>query len=256
MVEKHQRSLKYGGETPTNVFAGDFYTYTISLDGSFEQTINHNLDTRNMMVVARVQSGADIVSFLPDVYFIDSNNIKVKFDQDYTGVITFLAGGLPQNSLGISGAAPPIGGIIGIYPDVKTAYDPDPNYWVLCDGLTTLPTDKFNTNISSNVPDLTDGRFMAGVSSYSDDIGDGGTSFDNGTGNNTFTLTIGQLPAHDHTVDDRYSDEDGSYDDWENGTGSGRNNVTITRTTSSVGNGDSISRLANYFKAKYYMRIN
>jgi len=61
---------------------------------------------------------------------------------------------------------PPVGTIVPIHPDVKTAYLPDSTYWALCDGATLLPTGYFNTGNDSYVPDLTDERLLAGSTAY------------------------------------------------------------------------------------------
>ncbi len=54
----------------------------------------------------------------------------------------------------------PVGYIIAVHPEV--AVSPNSNYWLLCDGVEELGA-KFN-NPTTKVPDLTDMRFLAGIS--------------------------------------------------------------------------------------------
>jgi hypothetical protein len=66
-----------------------------------------------------------------------------------------------------AGQLPPIGSVIGIHPDVKTTLGLDTSIWSPCDGVASLPTAYFNTGNDTNVPDLTDNRFLQGDTTYS-----------------------------------------------------------------------------------------
>lgn len=68
-----------------------------------------------------------------------------------------------NNTLKVSN---PIGTIIPVHPDTKSAYLPDSEYWAACDGVTDLNTTYFNTGNDTKVPDLTDDRFLMGDNTY------------------------------------------------------------------------------------------
>lgn len=64
----------------------------------------------------------------------------------------------------------------------------DTNIWAYCDGSATTVNYEDGTNDSINLPDLTDGRFLRGFSSYG--VG----------GQDSFTISEGNLPTHTHGV--------------------------------------------------------
>ena len=154
----------------------------------------------------------------------------------------------------------PVGGII-LWSGAITAV---PDGWALCDG-------------SQNTPDLR-GRFVmgAGGSGYR---GVGATG-----GAETITLTVGQLPAHNHVVSGSTSaggahthpfrtyhanfshagsategstkwDGDGEWTDYGAVLSAGDHSHTFNVTSASTGSGQAIDKLPPFYSLAYIMRI-
>jgi len=72
----------------TSIGIEGFYNESLSLDGSFEQTITHNLNVDTIFVYAIVDDGVNNDYYIsPHFEKIDSNNTKIKFDKAYTGTV-------------------------------------------------------------------------------------------------------------------------------------------------------------------------
>lgn len=107
--------------------------------------------------------------------------------------------------------------------------------------ISDIPFGWFLCNGSNGTPDLRD-RFVVGVgNSYN--VGDTG-------GANTVTLTVDQMPAHTHTVRDNYNDGGIGASGGSGDTGS----AYTTRTTSSVGGGQSHENRPPYYALAYIMK--
>ena len=127
-----------------------------------------------------------------------------------------------SNLTGVSGIP---SGFIGLWSGATNAI---PSGWVLCDG-------------NNNTPNLTD-RFVVGAgSSYSVDDTGGAASV---------TLTIDQIPSHNHS----YNQPNFTTYSFTGGAGSQRSQSTSSSSTGSKGGGQSHENRPPYYALAYIMK--
>jgi hypothetical protein len=86
-----------------------------------------------------------------------------------------------------------IGEIISLHPDTKSAYLPNLFHYSPCDGVELLDSNYIDTGNDTNVPNLTDDRFLMGDTTYAT----GGSNTKNIQHNHSHSHTVN---SHSHTV--------------------------------------------------------
>ena len=193
---------------------------------------------------------------------------KLKADSAELGSMT--VANLSATSVSGFGTVP-LGGII-LWSGAENAV---PAGWALCNG---------QTSSGRTTPDLR-GRFVVGAGQGS---GLSNRSVGATGGAETITLTVAQLPAHNHTFSGTTSDSgehnhayfDAQFAEWQSGKsnngygsksgydtdntplgydrttgGAGKHNHTFSGTTGSVGSGNAIDKLPPFYALAYIMRV-
>ena len=166
--------------------------------------------------------------------------------------------------------AVPIGTIVSLHPQAPA---PNPNYWQLCNGTATIAGSRLANAGMTTTPNLTDNRFLMGG------IDDGGISIG---GTNNITLTINNLPSHNHGMNHGHGINDpkhahainstqlggasGGTNNWDDGsngfikwTNSSLTGITVQNfngNTVSTGSNAPFNNRPQYFKVVYYIKIN
>lgn len=156
------------------------------------------------------------------------------------GASSTITGTLTAGTVAGNGTIP-IGGII-MWSGATTAV---PAGWALCNGQTAS---------GKVTPNLTD-RFVVGA---------GGSYYAPGNtgGNNSVTISVAQLPAHNHTYVDAYFSESGGDNSPSGGKykGSGDSDNdnylwTIKRTSDNTGSGAAVDIRPPYYALAFIMRV-
>lgn len=85
-----------------NVYSGNVFQYPIVLNSSYQQTIQHNLNTKVLNITARVTISSKEVFISPNFYCDTTdptNKVIVEFDQSYVGFIMITAGGVASTEI-------------------------------------------------------------------------------------------------------------------------------------------------------------
>ena len=167
--------------------------------------------------------------------------------------------------------AVPVGTIISLHPEAPA---PNPVFWQLCDGSNVVAGSTLAGSMA-NTPSLTDSRFLMGGSGNTTETG----------GSNQTTLTVDNLPSHNHdmthghTINDPGHSHNMLFNRSNPGVSIGGStqyyyfgssftndrtetaftNVTVNQysgNTGSVGGDVPFDHRPNYFKVLYYIKIN
>jgi hypothetical protein len=264
--------------TGHGIVAGDYVEITGATNSSNDKTykiasVNVNEleydDAYSEVAVNEVTTPAKCAKLVNSMLRWDESAGEWSMSQKQSGGDVELANFAPY-------MLPPMGSVIGIHPDVKTAYLPDSRYWSPCDGVANLPTARFETTHDTKVPDLTDDRFLMGGSAY----GTGGNNDGHYHGKGDLNIAASGSHFHaqglrsDSTISGAYqfglsSYNGATYRHAVTNSTMGNNPKTSTEThthtsgdfagsvgaTAGVDGDASGANRPKYFKAKYYIRI-
>ena len=212
-----------------------------------QTTVSGNAGTATKLATARTISLTGVVE--GSVSFDGSKNVSITTTADGIG------GSIPIG--GIIAFSGTFGGTNNRFPIPLGSTTPDTN-WCLCDGTTTS---------GKTVPDLR-GRMILGASSTHAAGTKGGSETHTHSISGTVgahTLTVTQIPSHNHTFTSSKGDKD--FNDGGGNTWWGWNNWRTTTVSSSGGSGSHTHDFSNtsttketllppYYALSYIMRIS
>ena len=250
-VDMHQTRLTYANNTGFSNSSKVYGTSEACFDPILEG--NNNIQTRSF--------GETIITITETTYFKiqhrcqDSKSgsgfgLSQNFNNEGTNeaiytqvIIQDLNSGGGSGGSGGSGGEP-VGTIIAWGGSTSTI----PDEYQLCDG-TAAQTSTLSAITGTNVPDLRE-RFIVGAGGDNSTVaGSTGYAVNATGGANTVTLTLNQIPAHDHTynrANQRFLAEGGSF-------GAEVQNSN-TQTSGSAGGGQAHENLPPYYALCYIIK--